>query len=173
MREGNIHIERYASVILPVRYSGEISYFLPKIFDEKIGQRVKVDFAGKIYSGVIKNFLSNAEIPTHTPDGKEIQYKPILAIEEAPAILPTEIALWERVAKYYMCTTGEVYKAAYPSLQVKQENVKPRKRVEHFLEAVAEDSISKAWSGNMQGADPHTGNSAENSRNSGNKNCSN
>ena len=140
MRERNTYIERYASVILPVKYSGEISYFLPKTFDAKVGQRVKVDFAGKIYSGVIKNFLSSSEIPTHTPDGKEIQYKPILAIEEAPAILPTEIALWERVARYYMCTTGEVYKAAYPAMQVKQESVKPRKRVEHFLEAVAKDS---------------------------------
>ena len=161
MREGNTHIERYASVILPVKYSGEISYFLPKIFDAKVGQRVKVDFAGKIYSGVIKNFLSSTEIPTHTPDGKEIQYKPILAIEEAPAILPTEISLWERVARYYMCTTGEVYKAAYPSLQVKQESVKPRKRVEHFLEAVAEDTISHAWSSNMQGEVPQAGNTAE------------
>ena len=161
MREGNTHIEHYASVILPVKYSGEISYFLPKIFDAKVGQRVKVDFAGKIYSGVIKNFLSSTEIPTHTPDGKEIQYKPILAIEEAPAILPTEISLWERVARYYMCTTGEVYKAAYPSLQVKQESVKPRKRVEHFLKAVAEDAISRAWSSNMQGEVPKAGNTAE------------
>ena len=155
MREGNIHTERYASVILPVKYSGEVSYFLPKIFDAKVGQRVRVDFAGKIYSGVIKSFLSGADIPTHTPDGKEIQYKPILAIEDTPAILPTEIALWERVARYYMCTTGEVYKAAYPALQVKQESVKPRKKVEHFIEAVAEDAISRAWSSNMQGEVPH------------------
>ena len=142
-----MHIERYASVILPVKYSGEVSYFLPKIFDAKVGQRVRVDFAGKIYSGVIKNILPGSDIPTHTPDGKRIQYKPILAIEDTPAILSTEIALWERVAQYYMCTTGEVYKAAYPALQVKQESVKPRKRVEHFLEAVADDAISRAWSG--------------------------
>ena len=147
MREVNMHIERYASVILPVKYSGEVSYFLPKIFDAKVGQRVRVDFAGKIYSGVIKNILPGSDIPTHTPDGKRIQYKPILAIEDTPAILSTEIALWERVAQYYMCTTGEVYKAAYPALQVKQESVKPRKRVEHFLEAVADDAISRAWSG--------------------------
>ncbi len=147
MREGNIHTERYASVILPVKYSGEGSYFLPKIFDAKVGQRVRVDFAGKIYSGVIKNILPGSDVPTHTPDGKPIQYKPILAIEDTPAILPTEIALWERVAQYYMCTTGEVYKAAYPAMQVKQESVRPRKKVEHFLESVAEDAISRAWSG--------------------------
>ncbi len=152
MRDGNIHTERYASVILPVKYSGEVSYFLPKIFDAKIGQRVRVDFAGKIYSGVIKNFLSGSDIPTHTPERKEIQYKPILAIEDAPTILPTEIALWERVARYYMCTTGEVYKAAYPALQVKQESVKPRKRVEHFLEAVASDAVSLTGCTSTQGS---------------------
>ncbi len=139
----NLHNRRYASVILPVRYSGEISYFLPEIFAANAGSRVKVDLAGKIYTGVISKILSQEEIPAHTPDGKEIQYKPILAVEEVPPVLPTEILLWERVAQYYMCTTGEVYKAAYPALQVKQESVKPRKTVEHFLQEVAKDLISQ------------------------------
>ena len=138
----NPHNMRYVSVILPVRYSGEISYFLPKIFEATVGSRVKVDLAGKIYSGVVSKILQQGEIPTHTPDGKEIQYKPILAVEEVPPVLPTEIKLWERVAQYYMCTTGEVYKAAYPALQVKQESVKPRKTVEHFLQEVAKDTAS-------------------------------
>ena len=139
----NPHIRRYASVILPVKYGGEISYFLPEIFQADIGHRVKVDLAGKIYIGVIKQILSQDEVPTHSPDNKEIQYKPILSIEELPKVLPTEIALWERVAKYYMCSIGEVYKAAYPTLQIKQESVKPRKKVEHFLEAVAADTLSE------------------------------
>ena len=133
----NPHKKRYASVILPVKYGGEISYFLPEIFPAEVGHRVSVDLAGKIYTGVISKILSQEEVPTHTPDNKEIQYKPILALEQAPAILPTEIALWKKVAQYYLCTVGEVYKAAYPSLQVKQESVKPRKRVGHFLESVA------------------------------------
>lgn len=139
----NLHNRRYASVILPVRYSGEISYFLPEIFTANIGSRVKVDLAGKIYTGVISKILPQEEIPAYTPDGKEIQYKSILAVEELPKVLPSEIKLWERVAQYYMCTTGEVYKAAYPALQIKQESVKPRKTVEHFLQEVAKDSISQ------------------------------
>ena len=140
----NPHKRRYASVILPVKYGGEISYFLPEIFPAEVGHRVSVDLAGKIYTGVISKILSQEEVPTHTPDNKEIQYKPILALEQAPAILPTEIALWKKVAQYYLCTVGEVYKAAYPSLQVKQENVKPRKRVSHFLEAVAAEASAEA-----------------------------
>ena len=136
MSEAIFHTESYVAVILPVRYSGEVSYFLPKNFEVFVGSRVRVDFAGKIYTGVVRKILSQADVPTHTPDKKEIIYKPVLAVEELPAVLEQEIELWERVAKYYMCTVGEVYKAAYPSLQVKQESVKPRRKVEDFLKAV-------------------------------------
>ena len=138
------HNRLYASVILPVKYGGEISYILPKIFQAEVGSRVKVDLAGKIYSGVISKILPQGDVPTFTPDGKEIQYKSILALEELPKVLPSEIKLWERVAQYYMCSIGEVFKAAYPQLQVKQESVKPRKTVEHFLQEVAKDSISQS-----------------------------
>ena len=133
-------MERYVSVILPVKYSGEISYFLPENFEVFVGSRVRVDFAGKIYTGVVRKILSQSEIPSHTPDGKEINYKPILAVEELPAVLQQEMELWEKVAQYYMCTVGEVYKAAYPAVQVRQESVKPRKKVEDFLKAVQEEA---------------------------------
>jgi primosomal protein N' (replication factor Y) len=133
-------MERYVSVILPVKYSGEISYFLPENFEVFVGSRVRVDFAGKIYTGAVRKFLSQEEIPSHTPDGKEINYKPILAVEELPAVLQQEMELWEKVAQYYMCTVGEVYKAAYPAVQVRQESVKPRKKVEDFLKAVQEEA---------------------------------
>ena len=140
MSEEFLHMERYVSVILPVKYSGEISYFLPENFEVFVGSRVRVDFAGKIYTGVVRKFLSQEEIPSHTPDGKEINYKPILAVEELPAVLQHEMELWEKVAQYYMCTVGEVYKAAYPAVQVRQESVKPRKKVEDFLKAVQEEA---------------------------------
>ena len=133
-------MERYISVILPVKYSGEISYFLPENFEVFVGGRVRVDFAGKIYTGVVRKILSQTEVPSHTPDGKEINYKPILAVEELPAVLQQEMELWEKVAQYYMCTVGEVYKAAYPAVQVRQESVKPRKKVEDFLKAVQEEA---------------------------------
>ena len=146
------HNRLYASVILPVKYGGEISYILPKIFQATVGSRVRVDLAGKIYIGVVKEILQQDQVPTHTPDGKEIQYKTVLNVEELPNILPTEIQLWEKVAQYYLCSIGEVYKAAYPSLQVKQESVKPRKTVEHFLQTIAEEAgkITPQLSGTQQ-----------------------
>ncbi len=140
MSEEFLHMERYVSVILPVKYGGEISYFLPENYEVFVGARVRVDFAGKIYTGVVRKILSQAEVPSHTPDGKEINYKPILAVEELPAVLQQEMELWEKVAQYYMCTVGEVYKAAYPAVQVRQESVKPRKKVEDFLRVVQEET---------------------------------
>ena len=137
------HTRRYASVILPVKYSGEVSYIVPEIFGVECGSRVKVDFAGKIYSGVVSKILSQEQVPTHTSEGKEIQYKPILAVEELPKILPSEMELWERVAQYYLCSTGEVFKAAYPALTIRQESVKPRKTVEMFLESLENEEIVK------------------------------
>ncbi len=139
----NSHIRRYVSVILPVKYSGEVSYILPEIFQASEGSRVRVDLAGKIYQGTVTKILQESEVPSHTPDGRLIQYKPILAVEEAPKILPTEIALWKKVSQYYLCSTGEVFKAAYPTLQVKQESVKPRKTVETFLESLKNEAIAK------------------------------
>lgn len=131
------HKRRYASVILPVKYGGEISYILPAIFQASVGSRVRVDLAGKIYQGVISRIMGQEEVPAFTPDGKEIHYKSILDVEQLPPILPTELRLWESVALYYLCSVGEVFKAAYPAQQVKQEAVKPRKSVEHFLQEAA------------------------------------
>ena len=131
------HKRRYASVILPVKYGGEISYILPAIFQASVGSRVRVDLAGKIYQGVISRIMCEDEVPAFTPDGKEIHYKSILDVEQLPPILPAEMLLWENVARYYLCSVGEVFKAAYPAQQVKQEAVKPRKSVEHFLQEAA------------------------------------
>ena len=135
------HTRHYASVILPVKFSGEVSYIVPNIFEVERGSRVKVELANRIYPGVVKEILSAEVVPTHTPDGKEIQYKPLLSVEPLPKILPTEIELWEQVAQYYMCSVGEVFKAAYPALTVKQESVKPRKTVEMFLTTIENEQV--------------------------------
>ena len=154
MSAENLHSRRYVSVILPVRYSGEVSYFLPENFEVFVGQRVRVDFAGKIYPAVVTKILNQEVIPAFTPEGKEILYKPVLAVEELPRILETEMQLWDKVAQYYLCTPGEVFKAAYPSLQIRQESVKPRKGVDHFLECIAGEGeiVGPQLSGRQQEA---------------------
>lgn len=108
----------FISVILPLKLEWEPCYCLPEdISPEEIsvGDRVKVKFANRPYSGVV----SATGI---TPDTAVSKIKPIEEVEKGlERILPQEIELWRRVADYYLCTIGEVYKAAYPVGKVNLE----------------------------------------------------
>lgn len=135
----------YANVLLPVKFRGGITYIVPRIYNVQAGSRVKVDFSGKLYGGIVESLVSEkqlqqqilrqaalGEVPV-----KNIEYKPILEVEPLPPVTAGEMAFWKQIADYYLCSAGEVFKAAYPSLTLKQESVKPRKTVEHFLESLA------------------------------------
>ena len=140
MREAN-----YISVILPLKLEWEPCYALPEGIDPhmvEIGDRVKVMFANKEYSGVV-----SATGITPETDPKKI--KPILSVEtDMERILPQEIELWRSVAQYYLCSTGEVYKAAYPSGKINLEEAraaaksKVRQRRERLIESI-EGKIGK------------------------------
>ena len=106
----------YISVILPLKLEWEPCYFIPEellpaekgIGQNGVGRRVKVNFSGKEYVGVI----SATGI---SPKTEISRIKAIKAFEEGLGdILPQEIELWRQLADYYLCTVGEVYKAAYP-----------------------------------------------------------
>ncbi len=133
----------YISVILPLKLEWEPCYSLPEgISQVEIGDRVKVVFANKEYSGVV----SATGISPETDPGK---IKPILHVEkEMDRVLPQEIELWRNVAQYYLCSTGEVYKAAYPSGKVNMEEAraaarsKVRERRERLIESI-EGKIGK------------------------------
>jgi len=122
--------KRYISVILPLKLEWEPCYSLPDgIYDGddarcrnreevRVGDRVKVRFANKVYSGVV----SAVDI---RPDTDPDKIKPITCIEEGlERILPEEIELWRQVAGYYLCTIGEVYKAAYPAVKISLEEAR-------------------------------------------------
>ena len=111
--------ERYISVILPLKLEWEPCYSLPPEIERiEPGDRVRVRFANKEYCGVV----SETGITPQT-DPKKI--KPIISIEEGLGrILPEEISLWKAVADYYLCSVGEVYKAAYPLTKVNMEEAR-------------------------------------------------
>ena len=122
--------KRYISVILPLKLEWEPCYSLPDgIYDGddapcrnreevRVGDRVKVRFANKVYSGVV----SAVDI---RPDTDPDKIRPITCIEEGlERILPEEIELWRQVAGYYLCTIGEVYKAAYPAVKISLEEAR-------------------------------------------------
>ena len=95
--------KRYISVILPLRLEWEPCYSVPEEIERiEVGDRVKVRFANKEYSGVV----SDIDIIPET-DIKKI--KPVISIEEGIGrIRIEEIALWRAVADYYLCSIGAV-----------------------------------------------------------------
>ena len=104
----------YISVILPLRLEWEPCYWTD-CPDIAAGQRVKVQFAHKEYTGVV----SAVGIEPQTAPSRIMQ---ITGIEEKMGrILPTEIEFWRYLAGYYMCSVGEVYKTAYPSAKINME----------------------------------------------------
>lgn len=110
--------KKFISVIIPLKIEWNPCYYIPEgmaVEDIQPGNRARVYFAGKEYIGVI------SEIGI-IPEVDEDRILPIVSIEKnLDRILPQEMELWENVAEYYMCSIGEVYKAAYPSLKTELE----------------------------------------------------
>jgi primosomal protein N' (replication factor Y) len=125
---------RYISVILPLKLEWEpCYYYIPsdqhttnaaelQLTDIEIGRRVRVKFAGKEYVGVV----SAVGI---IPDIDEAKIQSILCVETTmEKIRREEILLWRKVAEYYLCTVGEVYKAAYPTSKINLEEARAEAR---------------------------------------------
>lgn len=97
---------RFISVILPLKLEWEPCYMINE--EVEVGDRVKVKFAGKEQTGVV----SARDI---VPDIDISKVHPVISVESGiERVLPEEIQYWRRIAEYYLCTIGEVYKAAYP-----------------------------------------------------------
>lgn len=109
-------------MILPLKLEWEPCYYLPAGIgaDVVVGTRVMVRFAGKSYVGAV----SATGI---VPEVEDRKIMPILSVVEGlPPVSRGELELWRFVAEYYLCTIGEVYKAAYPSLKIGMEMSRAR-----------------------------------------------
>ena len=101
----------YADVILPLPLPKLFTYSISKehINNLQTGMRVVVQFgARKFYTAIVK------EIHKNKPEKYEV--KEITSILDTDAIISKkQFEFWEWIANYYMCSLGEVYKAALPS----------------------------------------------------------
>ncbi len=103
---------RYVNVIVPLSINGVLTYCVPEEteVDLKVGMRVLVPLGKKkIYTGIVY------AIDVIPPDNYAVK-SIISLIDESPIITLQQIKFWEWIADYYMCTLGEVYKAAIPSV---------------------------------------------------------
>ena len=104
-------MKKYVDVILPLPLPRSFTYSLPddSVEDIKPGCRVVVPFGQKkFYTAIVCNVHGYA--PT------EYEVKEISVILDAtPILLPVQFKFWKWLADYYLCTQGDVYKAALPS----------------------------------------------------------
>ncbi len=110
----------YAEIIIPLALPKNYTWEIPSSMLDQvmIGMRVEVMLgSNKRYAGIVKKLL--------TDKPSAFNPKPILSIlDEAPIVYPAQLALWEWMAQYYMCTEGEVMQAAVPShLKISSESV--------------------------------------------------
>lgn len=104
-------MEKFVDVILPLPLHGCFTYSLSEEIAEEvqIGCRVVVPFGRKKYYTAIVRNIHNA-----APTAYEV--KEVTALLDAhPILLAEQFKFWEWLADYYLCTQGDVYKAALPS----------------------------------------------------------
>jgi len=113
---------------------GKFTYRIPDELQEKIvpGVRVTVPFGNKdLFYGIV------AGVHDRQPDFKNI--RSIIAIPEiVPSLNEKQLRLWTWISEYYMCTEGEVMKAALPS-ETSMDEYKPK--LERYI------SLSRNYSG--------------------------
>lgn len=101
----------FADVIIPAPIPGTFTYRVPQKFETALsrGCRVIVQFGRrKVFTGVVDKI--------HESPPKNYQAKYILdVLDVTPSIKTVQIELFYWMARYYMCTVGEVYNTALPS----------------------------------------------------------
>lgn len=109
---------RFAEVILPLPLYSTFTYLVPEELEPLIstGSRVFVQFGRKkYYTGIVES------VHARKPQGYEV--KPIMMLlDEYPVVRYPQLKFWNWIAEYYLCSIGEVYKAAVPSgLKIESE----------------------------------------------------
>ena len=100
----------FADVILPLPLPGTFTYSIPAEMEKRIlpGCRVTVPLGSKkSYTALV--------MALHDKKPEEYEVKEIKELhDEIPIVTSIQTRLWEWISKYYLCSLGEIYKAAIP-----------------------------------------------------------
>lgn len=115
----------YIDVILPLAIRDCYTYSVPDGFSIPApGTRVIVPLMKKEVRGVVLRVHAEPIDPTLTT-----KIRPISSIADtAPSVSPEQLALWQWMSSYYMCTLGEVMAAALPGGLDKRLTNPPKRR---------------------------------------------
>ena len=113
-------MKKYVDVIVPLPIASQYTYSLPSELEEsvQVGCRVVVSFGRKkFYTAIVTRVHHAAPEGYETKDIEEV-------LDAFPIILPKQFEFWEWLSTYYLCTLGDVYKAAMPSgMKLESETV--------------------------------------------------
>ena len=149
---------RLVDVILPLAIRDCYTYSVPdELSLPAPGTRVVVPLMKKEVRGIV--------LREHTEPIEEAfvaKIKPILSVSEtAPVVTAEQLALWQWMSSYYMCTLGEVMAAALPNGLDKRLMDPPKRRRTHIApytgtietmhdlsdaQAKSAESIEQFWS---------------------------
>lgn len=104
-------MSRFADVILPLPLSQYFTYRIPVEWESCVlpGSRVVVPFGrSRYYTAIV------AHVHTDCPQDYEVKAISTL-LDDTPILRRPQLKYWEWVAEYYLCSVGDVYKAAVPS----------------------------------------------------------
>ena len=109
----------FAQVIVPLPLSGTFTYIVPEAMHDTVqpGMRVLVPFGPRhFHTGIVASV--NPVAPPSVINLKEIAS----CLDTKPVVRNSQIRFWEWMSDYYLCSIGEVFKAALPSgLKVESE----------------------------------------------------
>ncbi|OFY41727.1 MAG: primosomal protein N' [Bacteroidetes bacterium GWF2_40_14] len=128
----------FSKVILPLKIRGDIYYIVPEHLagDIKKGSRVIVNFANREYSAVISDLCVST-------GGFKGSLKEILSVLPSHPVQSGELEFWHWISEYYMCTIGEVYKAAYPNNSSPEKQARTKKEIVYTDKENVLPSLSK------------------------------
>ena len=110
----------FVEVIIPLALPKNYTWAVPADLQSAVQPGIRVEVVlgkNKRYAGIIKKILATKP--------EAFEPKDILnVLDTEPIVFPQQLLLWEWIAKYYMCSEGEVMQAAIPSnLKLSSESI--------------------------------------------------
>lgn len=130
-------MQHFIDVILPIPLQKLFTYRITEAEAGflRIGMRVAVPFGkSKVYTALVVRIHENA--PT-VYEAKDIQQ----ILDEVPLVTESQLKLWRWIASYYMCSLGDIFRAALPgAFLLEGETVVYRNKDVGIDESVLDDN---------------------------------
>lgn len=113
-------MDAYANIIVPLPLGPAFTYRIPDAYLGLLepGMRVLVPFGrSKFYTGIVDSL-------TAVSPAEYIVKDIAIVLDSEPMLTKRQLDLWKWVAEYYMCSVGEVMRAALPAgMKIESESV--------------------------------------------------